>query len=291
MNCPKCGALIEADTKFCSSCGAPLEPMEDTVGAESNKELPPPPPPPLPPIGIPVPPLTTGTTLQPTQTSSSQIGIPTALPNTDVKKDSSNNTDVPNFGKPIKPKKKGGKKLILSVLIISILLGVRFCMHEEKKNSHVINEPAVSESTVNNKSKQTSTIDNGKEITDKDKTDNSAKDNVIAYNSPTPDGVFYYYHQKITEHDLHEAYRCFSPDFKQQVSYDGWAPGYDTTVKSYPEKTEVLSNDGYKAVLSFRLMAQDKINGANVVQYFAGQATLYKIDGLWKIDEISARKV
>ena len=31
MNCPKCGAILETDSKFCVSCGAPLNEAQKTV--------------------------------------------------------------------------------------------------------------------------------------------------------------------------------------------------------------------------------------------------------------------
>lgn len=36
MNCPKCGALLEEDSKFCTSCGANLEPNQEVEKIESS---------------------------------------------------------------------------------------------------------------------------------------------------------------------------------------------------------------------------------------------------------------
>ena len=36
MNCPKCGALLEEHSKFCTSCGANLEPNQEVEKIESS---------------------------------------------------------------------------------------------------------------------------------------------------------------------------------------------------------------------------------------------------------------
>lgn len=36
MNCPKCGALLEEDSKFCTSCGANLEPNQEAEKIDSS---------------------------------------------------------------------------------------------------------------------------------------------------------------------------------------------------------------------------------------------------------------
>lgn len=281
MFCSKCGMKMKEGAKFCSSCGAPVAVKRNTVVPEDKN------------VSSPLSPQT-GTSLQTTQKSPSQMGTPNALPNTggfDI------NTGMPNFGYPNTKKRNANIEIIIFILIVAIIIGGGYYIYNyvyrEKNPSHTVNESVtnnVEKPTVDDKSKNTS-ITGDEESINRRNLNAPTQGRIIAYNSPTPDGLFYYYHQKITQHDLYEAYRCFSPDFRQQVSYDGWAPGYDTTLKSYPEEIEILSNDGYRAVLSFRLMAQDNINGEIVIQYFAGQVTLYRINGLWKIDEISARKV
>ncbi len=118
----------------------------------------------------------------------------------------------------------------------------------------------------------------------------AASGNRIAYNSPDPDGLFRYYHQSITNHELRSAYNCYSDSFKSSLNYDSWAAGYDTTLKSIPQKVSILSNDGSRAVLTYRLKAVDRDGDSTKTQYFTGQCTLVKADGLWKIDEITAKR-
>ena len=264
MFCSKCGMKMKEGAKFCSSCGASVAVKRNTVVPEDKN------------VSSPLSPQT-GTSLQTTQKSPSQMGTPNIL--TNIKKQNED-TDI-----------------IICILLVAIIIGCGYYIYNyvylEKNPSYTVNESVtnnVEKPTVDDKSQNTS-IATDEESINRGNLNAPTQGRIIAYNSPTPDGLFYYYHQKITQHDLYEAYRCFSPDFRQQVSYDGWVPGYDTTLKSYPEEIEILSNDGYRAVLSFRLMAQDNINGEIVIQYFAGQVTLYRINGLWKIDEISARKV
>lgn len=38
MNCPKCGANNEADTKFCAQCGAPMEEQAASAQPEQNTQ-------------------------------------------------------------------------------------------------------------------------------------------------------------------------------------------------------------------------------------------------------------
>lgn len=105
----------------------------------------------------------------------------------------------------------------------------------------------------------------------------------------TPDGMFRHYHQLITDHKYQDAYQCFTPDMQTNMGdYTTWAQGYATTVASEPEQVSVLSIDGTNAVLSFYLKATDRVQGKNQVQYFKGSCHLTKINGQWKIAEISA---
>lgn len=113
---------------------------------------------------------------------------------------------------------------------------------------------------------------------------------VKATDTSKPEGMFRSYHQLITDHKYQEAYQCFTPSMQESMGdYETWAQGYATTVSSIPEQVSVISNDGTNAVLSFYLKATDLINGRNQVQYFKGQCRLTKIDGQWKIAEISAQ--
>lgn len=95
--------------------------------------------------------------------------------------------------------------------------------------------------------------------------------------------TFYDFHKKITEHNLGAAYDIFSPNLQSQISYEGWIPGFNTTVSSTPSEVKVLSESDYEITLTYYLQAVDNPGG---IQNFVGTVILVKIGDSWKIDDI-----
>lgn len=105
----------------------------------------------------------------------------------------------------------------------------------------------------------------------------------------TPDGTFRKYHQYLTNHNLQQAYNLFSPNFKAEVSYDGWAGGYSSTISSEPTRVQVVSNSGSQAILNFTLKARDRMEDGGVyVKIYDGTCELRKNDGMWQIYSVSS---
>lgn len=113
----------------------------------------------------------------------------------------------------------------------------------------------------------------------------------ISLTSSSPTGVFVYFHEQITAHNLKEAFACLSPAFKNQLDYAGWAAGYDTTLKSDPQIMGNPTINENEARIPFVLHATDRKGDSTIQQTFSGTATLHKLDGVWKIDEIVAKKI
>lgn len=110
-------------------------------------------------------------------------------------------------------------------------------------------------------------------------------------NSSSPESAFRNYHKLITKRDYLAAYNCLTPSFQSAMGdWQSWGQGYATTVSSVPDNIRVQSNDGNRAVLSFRLKAVDQIGTTRKTQYFTGTCTLLKINGQWLIDEITAQQ-
>lgn len=113
----------------------------------------------------------------------------------------------------------------------------------------------------------------------------------ISLTSSSPTGVFVYFHEQITAHNLKEAFACLSPAFKNQLDYAGWAAGYDTTLKSDPQIMGNPTINENEARIPFVLHATDRKGDSTIHQTFSGTATLHRLDGIWKIDEIVAKKI
>lgn len=90
------------------------------------------------------------------------------------------------------------------------------------------------------------------------------------------------FHGYITQHELRNAYNCMSNSMKKRVSYDGWAPGFKTTVSSEVLDVKVYSETKNKIVLTYYLKAVDNPGGT---KNYTGTAVMVKGDSGWKVDE------
>lgn len=95
--------------------------------------------------------------------------------------------------------------------------------------------------------------------------------------------VFYSFHRNITNKSYRQAYNCLSNDMQNHMSYDGWVPGFKTTVSSTPYDIKITSGDADHVVLTYVLRAVDNPGGT---QEFNGTVTLIKIGDEWRINEI-----
>lgn len=94
------------------------------------------------------------------------------------------------------------------------------------------------------------------------------------------------FHDGITSKNLRDSYNCLSMDFQNFMSYDGWAPGFATTVSSEVDNIAIVSEADNEIVLSYVLKATDNIQGKQQVSYFNGTVNIINENGRWKIDNI-----
>lgn len=94
------------------------------------------------------------------------------------------------------------------------------------------------------------------------------------------------FHDGITRKDLRRSYNCLSKDFQNHMSYEGWTPGFDTTVSSEVSDIKITSESSNKIVLTYVLKAVDNIKGKQEVAYFNGTVDIINEGGNWKIDGI-----
>ena len=95
--------------------------------------------------------------------------------------------------------------------------------------------------------------------------------------------TFETFHRNITNRNLRAAYNALGSEMQSQMTYEGWAPGFNTTVSSTPLNVEVQSATQDCVTLTYTLRAVDNPGGT---RYFNGRAVLTKHGSVWKIDEI-----
>ena len=94
------------------------------------------------------------------------------------------------------------------------------------------------------------------------------------------------FHKGITEKNFRAAYDRLSDAFQYEMSYEGWVPGFDTTVSSTVSDVQVLSESSDSIELSYVLTAVDNINGREQIAQFNGTAVVINEGGDWRIDYI-----
>ncbi len=92
------------------------------------------------------------------------------------------------------------------------------------------------------------------------------------------------FHKNITDKNYRKAYDCLSKNYQDAVTYEGWAPGFRTTVSSTVSDIKTESQTDTEAVLTYILKAVDNPGGT---QRFRGTAVLVKTPEGWKIEEIT----
>ena len=92
------------------------------------------------------------------------------------------------------------------------------------------------------------------------------------------------FHENITKKSLRQAYNCMSHDLQNEISYEGWIPGFNTTVSSTPSNIKVVSESENRVVLTYDLTAVDNPGGT---QTFAGTVIMIKTSDGWKIDDVT----
>lgn len=95
--------------------------------------------------------------------------------------------------------------------------------------------------------------------------------------------TFETFHRNITNRNLRAAYNALGSEMQSQMTYEGWAPGFNTTVSSTPLNVEVQSATQDRVTLTYTLRAVDNPGGT---RYFNGRAVLTRHGSVWKIDEI-----
>lgn len=93
-----------------------------------------------------------------------------------------------------------------------------------------------------------------------------------------------HFHYNITQKDYRQAYSCLSDSLQGRMSYDGWVPGFKTTVSSTPSDIKVASESADRVVLTYNLKAVDNPGGT---QNFSGTVVVIKTKNGWKINEIT----
>jgi hypothetical protein len=104
--------------------------------------------------------------------------------------------------------------------------------------------------------------------------------------------TFIGFHQAITNKQLGTAFNILSPNYQKFMqSYDHFARGYTTTLRSDVVDLKVLHEDSYSAIYAYTLKAVDREGNGKKVQYFAGRVKMIKLNGNWRIESTEAKRL
>ncbi len=104
--------------------------------------------------------------------------------------------------------------------------------------------------------------------------------------------AFISFHGAITNRKLADAYNILSPQYQKFMrSYDNFARGYTTTLRSDIVDLNTVSEGPNSATYTYKLKAVDREGNGTKTQYFAGKATLIRINGLWRLDSTEAKRL
>lgn len=114
----------------------------------------------------------------------------------------------------------------------------------------------------------------------------------VTSNSTEARNTFINFHKAITDKRLGDAYNTLSPNYQKFMrSYDNFARGYATTLRSDVVDLNTIQEDSSTASYIYKLKAVDREGSGTKTQYFSGKVKLIKINGSWRIDSTEAKRL
>ena len=114
----------------------------------------------------------------------------------------------------------------------------------------------------------------------------------VTSNSAEARNAFLNFHKAITDKRLGDAYNTLTPNYQKFMrSYDNFARGYATTLRSDIVDLNTIQEDSSSASYTYKLKAVDREGSGTKTQYFSGKVKLIKINGSWRIDSTEAKRL
>lgn len=253
MKCKTCGHEISPDSKFCEYCGSPVPQQKQCPKCHAVVEE--------------------------DEKFCHACGTPLQqqIPVTDIPVNTPPRRDKMGY-------------IIGGVIALVIAVGIGFYIASVRNGTDTkepVKSPTTVESAKDKEKKEEDTLD--KQTTVDESQQDIQQPNL--QNTNVPISVFKNFHKNITNHQYQAAYNLLSPEFQQDMPYDGWAQGYGTTISSQPSHIKVISSSDNQVELQYDLIAKDRDAGRIKIQNFRGNATLVKDKGSWKISSIAAQKL
>ena len=177
--------------------------------------------------------------------------------------------------------------LVVAALVIGVFGGyILFGQSSDDKNTVAQRQPVRTQQTT----KSTAPIPNPKPV-EKPKPIYTPTQQ-FRVDQRSPRNAFLSFHGAITNRQLAEAYNILSPQYQKFMrSYDNFARGYVTTLRSDIVGLNTVSEGPNSATYTYKLKAVDRQGSGTLTQYFVGKATLVRINGLWRLDSTEAKRL
>ena len=209
-----------------------------------------------------------------------------------IESDLEESESVQNSSVSVAQDKSAGNNKLIPILIIALIvigcIGGYFFL---KRSSDVKKSTAQSQTIETQQTEKSNEFASAPKPVEKPKTV-APPIQQFRVDQSSARNAFISFHGAITNRQLANAYNILSPHYQKFMrSYDNFARGYETTLRSDIVELNTVREDPNSATYTYKLKAVDREGNGTKTQYFAGKATLIRINGLWRLDSTEAKRL